>query len=226
MAKRKEDQGGVVDSDLIGMAGKALAKSEDRVDRVLKAMGIKVGGGKKALRRLDRAFLVATSGSGLAKGVGSISPKGMKVPATALNRVSTVGLLSAAALYITAHARVRGISADDPRVQQMMRQALTTSAMLPAGQAALQGVSRYVGRSAGLPNDPRTWVALAAGATVGGYSGKTIGDRIVAAVNEAFDNDLYESEGVVISEEPITEQKAYEPGRDSAGGFSGYGFGH
>ncbi len=216
----------MVDSDLIGMAGKALAKSEDRVDRVLKAMGIKVGGGKKALRRLDRAFLVATSGSGLAKGVGSISPKGMKVPATALNRVSTVGLLSAAALYITAHARVRGISADDPRVQQMMRQALTTSAMLPAGQAALQGVSRYVGRSAGLPNDPRTWVALAAGATVGGYSGKTIGDRIVAAVNEAFDNDLYESEGVVISDEPVTGQRAYEPGRDSASGFSGYGFGH
>lgn len=226
MAKRKEDQLAKIEPDLIGIAGKALAKSENRVDRVLRAMGIKVGGGKKALRRLDRAFIVATSGSGLAKGVGSISPRGMKLPATALNRVSTVGLLSAAALYITAHARVREIPMDDPRVQQMMRQALTASAMLPAGQVALQGVSRYVGKSAGLPNDPRTWVALAAGATVGGYSGKTIGDRIVAAVNEAFDNDLYESEGIVISEQPVDGQSLHEPDHDSAGGFSGYGFGH
>lgn len=220
MAKRKDkDQGAAADSDLIGIAGKALAKSEDKVDRFLKALGIKVGGGERALRRLDRAFLVATSGSGLAKGVGSISPRGMKVPATALNRVSTVTLLSAAALYITAHARVRGISTDDPRVQQMMREALTTSAMLPAGQVALQEVAPYVGKSAGLPSDPRTWMALAAGATVGGYSGKTIGDRIVAAVNEAFDNDLYESEGVVVSEEPLPMQGAYDPAGTSAGGF-------
>lgn len=226
MAKQKSQEQRGVDADLIGVAGKALAKSEARVDRFLKAIGIKVGDGEKALKRLDKAFLVATAGSGLAKGVGAISPRGIKVPARALNRASTVALLSAAALYITAHARVRGISTDDPRVQQMMRQALTTSAMLPAGQMALEGVSRFVGKSTGLPSDPRTWVALASGAAVGGYSGKTIGDRIVAAVNEAFEHELYEGEGTLISEQPLVGRPDHDSDVSRGAGFTGHGFGH
>ncbi len=210
MAKKAAEPGDI-EGELIGMAGKALAKSEKRVDRVLKSLGIEPGGGEKALRRLDRAFLTATAGSGVVKGVSAISPRGLKIPGKALSRASTIGLLSAAALYITAHARVRGVSADDPRVQEMMRHALVTSAMLPAGQLAIEGIVKFAGRNSGLPTDPRTWVALASGAAVGGYSGKTIGDQIVEKVNEAFAHDLYAGEGVVISEAPDRENPFFNP---------------
>lgn len=187
---------------LIGIAGRALAKSERRVDRVLKSLGVNPDGGEKALRRLDRAFLAAAAGSGLVKGVSVISPKKMRVPARAFNRASTVGLLSASALYITAQARVRGIATDDPRVQQMMKEALVTSAMLPAGMAMIQGVARFAAKSSGVPTDPRTWIALASGAAMGGYSGKSIGDQIVAAVNDAFENQMFLGDATVVSEVP------------------------
>ncbi len=187
MAKKHDSySGGSLEDEVSYVLGNLLAKHEHRVDGLLKRLSVGTNDGRKALRRLDRAFLTVAAGTGVAKGLGSAARRNLKIPAGALNKVSSVGLLSMTALYILGHARVRGISTSDPRVQEAVRNALLASAALPIGQMMLDNLARFARPSVGLPTDPRTWFVIAAGVAGGGISGNAIGQGIVESVYEAF----------------------------------------
>lgn len=168
------------------MVGNLLAKHERRVDKFLKRLSVGTNDGQKALRRLDVAFLTVAAGTGVAKGVGTTARKNLKIPTRAINRAASVSLLSFTALYILGHARVRGLSTADPRVQDAVRNALMASAALPIGQMLIENLARFARPAVGLPTDPRTWFVMVAGVAGGGIAGNALGKGIVESVYGAF----------------------------------------
>ncbi len=177
-----------LEDEVAFMLGSLLAKHEHRVDALLKRLRIGVGDGRKAAERLDRFFLVATAGVGVAKGFGTTARKNLRVPSRAVDRAATVGLLSVTALYILAQAKIRGLSTTDQRVQNAVRNALMASAALPVGQLLIENLARFARPAFGLPTDPRTWFVMAAGVAGGGIAGNTLGKGIVESVNLAFED--------------------------------------
>lgn len=175
-----------LEDEVAYMVGNLLAKHERRVDKFLKRLSVGTNDGQKALRRLDVAFLAVAAGTGVAKGVGTTARKNLKIPTRAINRAASVSLLSFTALYILGHARVRGLSTADPRVQDAVRNALMASAALPIGQMLIENLARFARPAVGLPTDPRTWFIMAAGVAGGGIAGNALGKGIVESVYGAF----------------------------------------
>lgn len=179
---------GPMEEQVAYVIGNLLAKHEARVDAFLKRLSVGIGTGNKTreLRRLDRAMLMVAAGMGVMKGLGTTARRNLKIPTRVITRISSVGLLSFTALYILGHARVRGLTSTDPRVQDAVRNALMTSAALPVGQLLIENLARFARPSLGLPTDPRTWFVVAAGSAAGGIAGNALGRGIVEGVYGAF----------------------------------------
>lgn len=175
-----------------------LNKNEGRVDGFLRRLHIDENADSRTLRRLDRAFLLAAAATGVAKGVGTTARKNLKIPGKAIDRASSAALLSLTAIYILAHARVRGVPAGDERVRSAVRDALMASAALPVGQMMIEQLARFARPAVGLPTDPRTWFVMAAGAAGGGIAGNAIGKGIVDSVYSALDDSDIDIDFTVI----------------------------
>ncbi len=161
-----------------------LAGQEKIVDALVKRLNIANKGNNPArsLRRLDRIFLVAAAGTGLANGIGVASSKTVGRLSKYAHRISTMGFASAAALYVVARARLLGISSAAPEVAEALRTALLVGATFPAADVALGSLGRLARPSIGVPTDPRSLFVVAAGAAVGGWTGRTLGEGVIDAV--------------------------------------------
>lgn len=170
------------------LVGSLLDQHQDKVDGVLKKLRIKPESkaGVQALKRLDALLLGVAAASGATKGLAVAGRASFKMPRTLMNRLSSVGLLSATVLYVLAHARVRGISPADARVQSAMRTALTASMSLPVGNAVVENLSRLARPSVGMPRDPRTVAVFAASGAAGGVAGSAFAKAIIETVDAVF----------------------------------------
>lgn len=170
------------------LVASVVDRHQDKVDGFLRKLRIGVGPKttKKSLKRLDSVLFAVSAVSGASKGLAVAGRRNFGIPQVLLNRLSSAGLLTTTVLYILAHARLRGISATDPRVQSALRTALMASVSLPVGNMVVENLSRFARPSAGMPTDPRTVAVLAVSGAAGGAAGGAFARGIIDAVGAVF----------------------------------------